>query len=205
MTVYEATSRLGGRIYTHHFRPLKKGDDSFFEAGAMRIPLSSLHSSVFDFIRFLNGRSDPDHRVELIPFVLQHPNNKLLIHGHSRKCGDTALAKELGLPRSFHGKSAADILLSVMQPWIDLLRSDPERGFQEILRYDDMSFRHYLRTVALLPHEVIDFVELIQSQTNQYDNSFMEVVMQTMHFNTPGKYNHQLALTRADVGALQNG
>ncbi|RYP70484.1 hypothetical protein DL771_005421 [Monosporascus sp. 5C6A] len=72
-----------------------------------------------------------------------------------------------------------------MQPWIDLLREDFERGFAEVLRYDEMTFRHYLRTVALWPHEVIDFVELVMSQTNQYDQSFTDLMMQTLHFNTP--------------------
>ena len=51
-----------------------------------------------------------------------------------------------------------------------------------------MTFRYYLRTVALMPPEAIDFVEMIQSQTNQYDNSFADLVMQTLHFNTPGTY-----------------
>ena len=187
VTVYEASSRLGGRIYTHHFQPLRNGDDPFFEAGAMRIPLSSFHSSVFDFIRYLNSRSGPNDEIKLLPFVLQHPNNKLVIQGHRRKCGDTNLARELALPLQYHNQSASDILMKVLQPWIDLLRTDLERGIQEVLRYDDMTFRHYLRTVALLPHQVIDFVETIQSQTNQYDNSFVDIVMQTLHFNTPGK------------------
>ena len=75
-----------------------------------------------------------------------------------------------------------------MQPWIDLLRIHPERGIQEVLRYDDMTLRQYLRTIALLPNEVIDSVETIQSQTNQYDNGFVDLVMQTLHFNTPGEF-----------------
>ena len=189
VTVYEASSRLGGRIYTHHFQPLKKGEDPFFEAGAMRIPLSSFHSSVFDFIRYLNSRCGSNDEIKLLPFVLQHSNNRLVIQGRLRKCGDTGLAQELGLPPQYHNQSASDILLRVLQPWIDLLRIDPERGIQEVLRYDDMTFRYYLRTVALLPHEVIDFVETIQGQTNQYDNSFVDLVMQTLHFNTPGKFH----------------
>ena len=186
VTVYETSSRLGGRIYTHHFQPLRTGEDPFFEAGAMRIPLSSFHSSVFDFIRYLNSRSGPIDEIKLLPFVFQHPNNRLVIQGRLRKCGDTELARELGLPSQYHNQSASDILLKILKPWIDLLRIDLERGIREVLRYDDMTFRHYLRNVALLPHEVIDFVEMIQSQTNQYDNSFVDLVMQTLHFNTPG-------------------
>lgn len=187
VTVYEASSRLGGRIYTHRFKPMRKDENPFFEAGAMRLPLSSLHEGVYDFLRYLNKRCPPEDRIELLPFVFQHPNNKLLIRGQLRKVGDRSLPAELGLPSKYHNKLASEILLEVMQPWLDLLWSDPQRGIREALEYDDMTFRHYLRAVAKLPHEAIDFVELIQSQTNQFDNSFFDLVMQTMHFNSPGK------------------
>lgn len=82
VTVLEASSRLGGRIYTHHFSPIGKGDDPFFEAGAMRLPLSSFHSCVFDFIRYINSKVDSEHQIELLPYVLQHPNNKIFLQGH---------------------------------------------------------------------------------------------------------------------------
>lgn len=187
VTLFESGRRLGGRIHTYRFKKQHEGDDPFFEAGAMRLPLSSFHSSVFDFIRYLNDRTGSSKdKIELLPFVLQHPNNKLLIEGHARKTGDTKLAAEFGLPERYHNRCAADILLEVMQPWIDLLRSDPQRGIEEVLKHDDMTFRHYLRTAGM-PSDVIDFVELIQSQTNQFENGFVDLTIQTLHFNTPGK------------------
>lgn len=91
----------------------------------------------------------------------------------------------MGLPKAYHDQSAQQMLLKVLQPWIDLLRNDFEHGFQEIQRYDDMTFRQYLRSVVSLPHDVIDYIELIMSQTNQYDLSFTDLMMQTLHFNTP--------------------
>lgn len=100
-------------------------------------------------------------------------------------CGDKTLGEKLNLPKRFHNESAHEILLEVMHPWIELLRNDFERGFQEIQRYDDMTFRQYLRNIALLPDQVIDYVEVVMSQTNQYDLSFTDLMMQTLHFNTP--------------------
>lgn len=188
VTVFEASSRLGGRIYTHHFKPVARGEDPFFEAGAMRVPLSSFHSYVFGLALYLNAHNDQKDRIEFIPYVLSHVNNRIYLQGRMRKCEDTSLAADMGLPPRYRGKSARQILLEVMSPWIKLLRDDFEEGFSEVLRYDDMTFRHYLHTVAMLPHEVIDFVELIMSQTNQYDLSFTDLVMQTLHFNTPGKF-----------------
>lgn len=82
VTVLEASSRLGGRIYTHHFSPVETGEDPFFEAGAMRLPLSSFHSCVFDFIRYINSKVDAKRRIELLPYVLEHQNNKIFLQGH---------------------------------------------------------------------------------------------------------------------------
>lgn len=100
-------------------------------------------------------------------------------------CDDKTLSEKLDLPKRYYNKSAHEILLEVMHPWIELLRNEFVRGFQEIQRYDDMTFRQYLRNIALLPDQVIDFVELVMSQTNQYDLSFTDLMMQTLHFNTP--------------------
>jgi phytoene dehydrogenase-like protein len=185
-TIFEANNRIGGRIYSHHFTSVTKGEDPFFEAGAMRIPLSSLHSCVFDLVRYLNEHNNQEEPIEFLPYVIQHANNKIFMQGKIWDAGDRSLAAEMGLPFKFHGKTAHEILLDVMSPWITLLRQDFELGFAEVLRYDEISFRHYLRTEAMWPDEVIDFVELIMSQTNQYDQSFTDLVMQTMHFNTPG-------------------
>ncbi len=187
VTVFEASNRIGGRIYSHHFRPISKDDDAFFEAGAMRLPSPSFHSCVFDFVRYLNQHNTKEEPIKFIPYVLHHQNNKIYWRGKIWDADDRSLGIEFGLPRRFHGKTARQMILDVMNPWIALLRQDFDRGFSEILRYDDMTFRHYFREVAQWPHEAIDFVELIMSQTNQYDQSFLDLVMQTLHFNTPGE------------------
>lgn len=82
VTVYEASSRIGERIYSHHFTPIQKGIDPFFEAGAMRLPLSSFHSQVFDFLRYINSKIDTEHQLELLPYILEHANNKIFLQGH---------------------------------------------------------------------------------------------------------------------------
>ena len=167
VTIFESSNRIGGRIYTHRFRTDPK--DAFFEAGAMRIPCSSLHHQVYDLIRFLNDKSAPDDRVELIPYVLEHENNMTFVQNRKAKVEDTTWAEQFCLPLEFHGKSARTLLLEVVGPWLELLKKDFDAGFQQILRYDELSFRMYLRAIIGWPHEVCEFVELMASQTNQYD------------------------------------
>ena len=169
VTIYESSERVGGRIYTHHFKADPGRKDAFFEAGAMRIPRSSLHNQVYGLIRYLNSQSAPEDRVELIPYVLEHENNMTFVQDRKADVEDTAWAETFQLPPRFHGKSARSLLLEVVGPWLKLLRRDFETGFQEILRYDELSFRMYLRAIVGWPHEVCEFVELMASQTNQYD------------------------------------
>ena len=203
VTVLEASSRVGGRIFSYHFKSIAKGDDAFFEAGAMRLPLSSFHSCVFDLVRYLNLQNNNEDPIEFIPYVLHHQNNKIYWQDMIWDADDRSLGIAFGLPKRFHGRTARQMIREVMDPWIALLREDFDRGFQEVLRYDDMTFRQYFREVAGWPHEAIDFVELIMSQTNQYDQSFLDLVMQTLHFNTPGKmlesFPYLCPATNADI------
>lgn len=186
VTLFEATDRLGGRIYTHHFTPCADGEDPYFEAGAMRIPRTRIHRPAFDLIRYLN-RLVPGHlRLELIPYIMAHENNMAFLRGQKRKGDDVNLGREFGLPEEYCGQSAQDLLKPVIGPWITQLTNDYTDGFQQALQFDELSFRQYLRQVAKWPHEVIDFVETMTSQTNQYDFSFSEVILQYLDFGTKG-------------------
>ncbi|PSR84455.1 putative L-amino acid oxidase [Coniella lustricola] len=196
VTVFESNSRLGGRIYTHHFRPLGQEESAFFEAGAMRIPLSPLHACVFEMARYLNDNNPAREKVEFIPYVLQHVNNKILLQGKIWDAADKTLAASVGLPERFHNKTAREMLFGVMQPWTDLLNKDLDHGLTSVLRYDQLTFRQYLRDFAEWPDEVIDFVELVMSQTSQYDQGFTDLVLQTMHFANPDWVTVKGGLTR---------
>ncbi|KAK7989772.1 meiotic recombination protein DMC1 [Apiospora arundinis] len=184
VTIFEAADRVGGRIYTHRFTPQAKSDDIYFEAGAMRIPRSSLHSKVFDFIRYLNTHGSSENRIELIPYVLDHDNNRSFFRGEKGLLQDPRWAAKAGLPAVYRNKTPQQLLGSVVIPWLTLLRQNFDDGFEKLLQFDEYSFRTYLRSVVGWPHEVIEFVELFCSQTNQYDLSFTEIIMQNLDFDT---------------------
>ena len=183
VTVFEASARLGGRIYTHRFGNGANGSDVYFEAGAMRIPRSSIHDSVYALIQHLNTYNPPEMKVNLIPYILEHKNNKAFIRGRKFDFDDASWGEVMDIPEEYRGKSARTLLREVVSPWLELLRQDFEAGFQKLLKYDEYSFRRYLRTEGW-PHEVIEYVELTNSQTNQYDLSFTELIMQNLDFDT---------------------
>lgn len=184
VTVFEAADRVGGRIYTYRFTPQAKSEDVYFEAGAMRIPRSSLHSKVFDFVRYLNTHGFVGDKIELIPYILDHENNRSYFQNQKGALQDSKWATEAGLPEAYRNKTPQQLLESVVLPWLSILRQDFDAGFQKLLEYDEYSFRAYLRLIIGWPHEIIEFVELFCSQTNQYDLSFTEIIMQNLDFDT---------------------
>ncbi|KAL5356408.1 flavin-containing amine oxidoreductase-domain containing protein [Aspergillus floccosus] len=115
---------------------------------------------------------------------MEHENNLAFVRGKKRQTNDSSVAAEFGLPDEYCGQSAQDLLKGVVGEWVTLLTNDFEAGFKRVLQYDELSFRQYLRQVAQWPHEVIDFVEMMTSQTNQYDLSFTEVILQCLDFGT---------------------
>lgn len=46
VTIFEASDRVGGHIYTRGFPPQAGAEDIYFEAGAMCIPRLSLRSRI---------------------------------------------------------------------------------------------------------------------------------------------------------------
>src|SRR5207245_8448634 len=55
--------------------------------------------------------------------------------------------------------------------------------FRSIVKHDDYSFRHYLARVAKWTEERINYVEVMTSQTNQFQNSFTELLIENMDFS----------------------
>ncbi|GFF26123.1 putative flavin-containing amine oxidase [Aspergillus lentulus] len=158
VTLYEAGSHIGGRIYTHRFQPLNSNEDIYFEAGAMRMPRSSLHSRVYQFIRYLNTHGRHEDKIELIPYVLEQRNNIAFIRNRKVNVDDPTLAVECGLPAEYQGKSARQLLGEAVTPWLSLLHKDFQTGFGQLMKLDEI-------------------------QTNQYDLSCTEIMMQNLDFH----------------------
>ncbi|CAL1709682.1 unnamed protein product [Somion occarium] len=202
--IFEASNRVGGRIYTHRFNTQ---EDQYFEAGAMRLPDSSFQKIVYDLIDHLNtSPSLPEHmRIKRIPYILNSPGNFVHINGR-RYTNDTLStasaavmtprALDWEVPAEYLDKSAGDLLNAALEPLVKELRVDFEQGFQSLLRFDHMSFRFYLQVEVGWPAKVIDFVETVTSQTNQFTLSVTELVMQHMDFGTKEWYTIERGMDR---------
>ncbi|KAI0285581.1 hypothetical protein BC826DRAFT_1093616 [Russula brevipes] len=164
--IFEGTDRLGGRVYTHYF-----GDEEnqYFEAGAMRIPHSPHQSIVFELIKYLQCSKLPsDMQVDLIPYHLSSPGNFVYVN----HC--TPIGSEGQVSRSF----SRGLMLEALSPLLQRLDGNFVDG------YDNYSFRFYLSSVLGWPTDVIDFIETVTSQTNQFSLSVTEIVMEFIDFST---------------------
>ena len=78
--IFEATDRVGGRVYTHWFEEGKK--NQYFEAGAMRLPKTLWQEHVFDLIDFLNASLPKSLSIQLIPYMYSCPSgNRVYVNG----------------------------------------------------------------------------------------------------------------------------
>ncbi|KAI0296979.1 hypothetical protein B0F90DRAFT_1669642 [Multifurca ochricompacta] len=86
---------------------------------------------------------------------------------------------------SFQDRSAEELMLAAVGPLLQRLEGNFVEGFDEICReYDNYSFRFYLSHVLNWPNDIIDFVETVTSQTNQFCLSVTEIMMEYIDFST---------------------
>lgn len=185
--VFEASDRIGGRIRTHYFT---HEDNQYYEAGAMRIPHSDFHTLTFDLVDHLQSLHLPsDKKIEWIPYVLNSHGNELHINGHKQpgeRVSETSPASLgwKGVPDEFFHRTAGDLMQSAIGHFLEALQQDFDEGFEHLLEFDHLSFRQYLGLYMSWPESVIDFAEAVTSQSNQFQLSVTELVMQNMDFNT---------------------
>jgi len=155
----------------------------------MRIPHSNFHEIVFQLVRYLNAGVGDPRRIELIPYLLSAPGNDLYINHHRSQVqamSATPATVCWDVPLEYKNVSAYELLEGAIGPLIRGLENPDEfeEKFLDIVkRFDNFSFRFYC-TLLGWPDSVIDFVETVVSQTNQFSLSVPELVMQSMDFYT---------------------
>lgn len=187
VTVLEADRhRVGGRIRTHRF---SEEPEQFYEAGAMRIPVTREQRPVFGLINYLN-QQEPG-RLKEIDYVISQPEgNRVLVNGTRDAEGRVmtlAYANEHPEKLGFdlddpHPRPAAEEIKEVIKPFADALRKDFREGFKKIVQYDNFSFFTYLTTVAEWTTQKVNYCEVMTSQSNQFHASFPELVIENLDF-----------------------
>jgi monoamine oxidase len=191
VTIFEAhPERLGGRVYTHRFNGQP---NQYFEAGAMRLPATPEQVPVFELIDYLNLHVPPSMRVNLIPYNLYtDAGNLVYVNGRRQSDGQVmsidyanAHTAELGFPvkEALQGQTASALLNAVTAPYEDLLKRNFNEGFAQIVKLDNLSFLTWLTTQKGWSIDLVNYVEVMQSATNQFQNSFTELIIESLDFS----------------------
>ncbi|KAI9741298.1 MAG: hypothetical protein M1834_003015 [Cirrosporium novae-zelandiae] len=184
--ILEGTNHVGGRVHTHYFTSEK---DQYYEAGAMRIPKSDFHKIVYQLVDYISSASHlPLHmKVNLIKYVLTSPGNDLYINGIRPGVEAYSVmpsSVNWTVPSKYSNKTAEELMREAIGPLVEDLQKDFQKGFDKMVKeFDNYTFRYYCSLVMNWPDEVIDFVETVTSQTNQFTLSVPELVMQNMDFD----------------------
>ena len=177
MKIFEATERVGGRVYTYKF---SEEPHQYFEAGAMRLPKVDWQQPVFDLIAYLNKILPSDYHIKLIPYQYSCPSgNRIYVNGKKQKNGEVMNIDyanehldELGFPPDADAtEEAGKLLQEAINPVIKELREDFESALK---KYDPMTLHYYLSQVLGWSEAKINYVEVMSSQTNEFRNGLVD-------------------------------
>ena len=175
--IFEATDRVGGRVYTHKF---SEEPYQYFEAGAMRLPQVDWQKPVFDLITYLNQTLPSVYHIDLIPYQYSCPTgNRVYVNGTKQKDGKVMNIDyannhldELGFPPNADAtEEAGKLLQDAINPVIEELRQDFETALK---KYDCMTLHYYLSQVLGWSEAKINYVEVMSSQTNEFRNGLVD-------------------------------
>lgn len=183
--IFEATERVGGRVYTHRFSEEKY---QYFEAGAMRLPEVSWQQPVFNLIAYLN-RKLPDFQIDLIPYQYScSSGNRVYVNGTKQKDGEIMTVdyanshlSELGFPpRADATAEAGKLLQDAIDPVIKALKTDLVAALK---KYDPMTLHYYLSQELGWTEAKINYVEVMSSQTNEFRNGLVDQAILNSDFS----------------------
>ncbi|KAK4444387.1 putative L-amino-acid oxidase YobN [Podospora aff. communis PSN243] len=186
--IFEGTERIGGRVHTHYFT---LGRDQYYEAGAMRIPDNKFQSIFFALVRYVNAnrRLPREKHIDLIKYILSTNNNLVYVGGVRPQVTAAATTPATlnwpDIPDQYRDISAGDLLKTAVGRLIDDLNNadDFEKAFWYIVdKFDHFTFRYYCVNAVGWNNSLVDFVETMASQTNQFNLSVPELVMQSLDF-----------------------
>jgi monoamine oxidase len=186
--ILEASPRVGGRVYTHHFT--NKIHD-YYDIGAMRYPDIPSMQRTFDLFR----RTGID--THKIPYYLDGLNTPDMFNDRffSKDDPDPYHVSESnnGTVPDHVVKDVKGILDAAFGPYKKALAEDFKEGYKKLMKVDDFSTREFLKrggpdgTLTKYDFFSIQWMETQNTSTNLFDQAFSESVMDSFDFDYPNK------------------
>ncbi|KAH7349392.1 L-amino acid oxidase [Plectosphaerella cucumerina] len=219
--IYEASDRVGGRIYTYKFdektweksTPNDPAYYDYYDVGAMRFPPMEYMDRVignksWSLIPYINKRVSERDQVVQKPYIFQTDNT-------FRRYNDiTALIQSEGsqsparfdvnlFNATFDVQSASAVWSAQVKTMTDALSADFDSGFNLLMKYDSQSARQFLLGRGFSNSEV-DWLETVNDATGHYDTySMSQAVLEEWIFDSADI--HKWTLINGGMDMLTKG
>lgn len=179
VTIYEATERVGGRVFTKR-TPFINGE--YLEVGAMRIPTH--HHLTLEYIKKFS--------LPVNQFINTTPNDLIYVNGRiTRRYLYKQKPDILGYPVAPHekGKTAEELVQLVIQPVIDFINLNPTENWKWVIKeYDKYSMDSFLRHnpngVGLSPG-ALEMIKVLLSIEGVVELGFLDLLREFMILFNP--------------------
>ncbi|MED2186010.1 flavin monoamine oxidase family protein [Bacillus wiedmannii] len=174
VTILEANDRVGGRIYTLR-SPFSNG--LYFNAGPMRIP--DIHSLTLEYIK--------KFRLPINLFINRTPMDIIYANGIKTRLNiferNPGILKYPVAPNE-KGKTAEELMLSVLQPILNFINQDPARNWYLVEKqYRNYSLGSFLNSYFSVG--AIDMIGVLLDMEAYMGMSLVEVLRESIFFTSP--------------------
>lgn len=172
--IIEATSRVGGRVYTKR-EPFTDG--LYLDVGAMRIP--NIHDLVFAYVEKFG--------LTVHPFINASPKDIIFVNG-VRTTFETYMKKpgilKYPLAPSERGKNVNELLKEVVGPLLSFISKNPEKNWPiAVQRFEKYSVDDYFRENPFgisLSEGANEMMKVMQMIEGFPELSFIEILRELM-------------------------
>ncbi|KAI4864526.1 hypothetical protein F4820DRAFT_470475 [Hypoxylon rubiginosum] len=183
--IIEAGSRIGGRVYTHHF---SEEPHDYYDVGAMRFPKIPVMDRTFDLFKRTN--------MPLIPYYLDGgPNCPKLFNDRFFTPGaqdpyEVSVANGGSVPDDVVD-TVDEKLEEAFGPYKQALAEDFDAGFAALMAVDDFSTREFLKRGGPAGEQrqydyfSVQWMETQDTSTSLFDQAFSESVVDSFDFDNP--------------------
>ncbi|EKM58811.1 uncharacterized protein PHACADRAFT_205061 [Phanerochaete carnosa HHB-10118-sp] len=194
--IYEASDRLGGRLFTYKFPQSREYD--YFDVGAMRFPDTPAMKPVFDLFKRLD--------VKTLKYYFKDKlgNSTLFYNDIVKKRTDESkiVPKDFnitGLPDKWGSLGVEANMSNVIKPFKDGLIKDAkehsEKGWELMMEYDRYSTRGYMsdrrsdyrpdldeKKLMPYPVSIVEWCETFDGSSTSFDRALTESVLDSLAF-----------------------
>ncbi|KAJ8517742.1 hypothetical protein ONZ45_g5116 [Pleurotus djamor] len=206
--IIEASKRVGGRLYTHHFSEEKY---DYYDVGAMRFPDTVVMTRLFHLFKYrplntkpfdLHGKLRDYHFKDVKGNSLMYFNDVRRTRG-SKPSGDAFQWSQLDVGENYLDVGVDMIVKDMVEPFSNALVRDLQNGTQDgwdlLMQFDNYSTRAFMSTKYIpspslglpaqpLSNTTVNWCETFDKSTGWYDRSLAETVLEDMCFSLPGEW-----------------